>query len=205
MLDRIYQDPFPTLSVTDTYVLRELKDADSEPYYAYYQDPEVGHYILATDPRTPAEARAEILYCRNLFRGKRGFYWALANKESDEMIGAVGLYTNNFHHRAEICYDLNRDYWRQGIMSAAIQATLAYCFRVANMERIEAVTMLENEASQNILIKSGFEYEGILKSYRYYEGRFYDVHMYGMNRPMYDALHPEEKSNLDTMMDEMGG
>ncbi len=204
MLDRIYQLPFPTLKVTDEYELREIRDEDADAYFTYYQEPNVGQYILATDPRSLIEARAELQYCRNLFRVKRGLYWALSHIKTGEMIGAVGLYTNNFHHRTELCYDLNKDYWRQGIMSAALKSTFAYCFREAGIERIEAVTKPQNEASQGILASLGFDFEGILKAYRYYEGGFHDVTMYALTRPMYELIAPPPQENdLDQLLDDM--
>ena len=46
--------------------------------------------------------------------------------------------------------------------------------------RIEAVTMTNNEASQAILKKLGFEFDALMRNYRYYEGNFHDVNMYSI-------------------------
>lgn len=180
MITDLYTNDFPVLSINAEFCLRQPHEKDAETLCAYYQNDEIGQYIMASDPNTLAEAKAELAYNRNITRSRRGIFWAIARKDNDEMIGSVGLYTNNFHHRAELCYDLSRDYWRQGIMTQALQAVLDFCFRKAGFMRIEAVTRLENEASQNILLKMGFEFDSIMKNYRYYEGQFFDVKMFSI-------------------------
>ena len=135
---------------------------------------------MASNPDTLVEAKSELLYNKNLFKTRRGIFWSIATKETDEMIGTVGLYTNNFHHRAELCYDLSKPYWRQGVMTDALTAVLDYCLLTAGFMRIEAVTMTNNEASQAILKKLGFEFDALMQNYRYYEGNFHDVNMYSI-------------------------
>ena len=202
MLIKPYQDSFPVLSINSELCLRQPMEADAEALCAYYKD-DIGKYILASDPNTPIAAKSELQYSRNLFKTRRGIFWTIARKDNDEMIGTVGLYTNNFHHRAELCYDLAKDHWRKGVMSDALRATLSYCFRTAGFMRIEAVTMLENDASMGILQKLGFEFDSIMKNYRYYEGSFYDVNMYSLTPDMWEAHlaalgegAPEEDNSL---------
>jgi [ribosomal protein S5]-alanine N-acetyltransferase len=175
-----YQNPFPTIDFDDQYILREQHLEDTEAFFRYYTDHEVGQYILATKPATLLEASKEVQYCRNLFYSKQGIYWAIAKKDNNEMMGAVGLYMNNMHHRAEITYDLGKAYWRQGIMKKAMQAVIDYAFREMKLLRIEAVTRSENTASMELLKKLGFVHEGTLKNYRYYNDRAWDIEMFGI-------------------------
>jgi RimJ/RimL family protein N-acetyltransferase len=53
--------------------------------------------------------------------------------------------------------------------------------------RIEAVTMTTNEASQAILKKLGFEFDSLMRNYRYYEGNFHDVNMYSITPELWQA------------------
>lgn len=153
---------------------------DTEAFFDYYTDPQVAQYILASNPRNLTEASAEVHYCRNLFKHKRGIYWSLARKEDDRMIGAVGLYINNHHYRAELCYDMARSYWKKGIMTKALQAVLELCFNQIGINRIEAITLNENVASMALLKKLGFVHEGALKNYRYFNGKSHDVEMFAL-------------------------
>ncbi len=208
MLTTPYMNGFPVLSVNSELCLRQPLESDAETLCAYYQDPEVGQYIMASNPDTLVEAKSELLYNKNLFKTRRGIFWCIATKEKDEMIGTVGLYTNNFHHRAELCYDLSKPYWRQGIMTEALTCALDYCLLTAGFMRIEAVTMTNNEASQAILKKLGFEFDSLMRNYRYYEGNFHDVNMYSITPKLWLATEfagkkSETSLNEEELIEEM--
>lgn len=176
----VYQHPFPTIDLDDQYILREQTLEDTEAFFRYYTDPEVGQYILASKPATLLEASKEVQYCRNLFYSKQGVYWAIAKKSDNEMVGAIGLYVNNTHHRAEITYDLAKEYWRKGITQKAILAVTQFVFKNMDISRIEAVTRHENSASMALLKSCGYTHEGTLKNYRYYNEKTWDVEMFAI-------------------------
>ncbi len=187
MIRDFYNQPFPTLEIDDEIYLREQRISDTDDFFKYYSDPEVGKHILATNPTTPEEAKQEIEYCRKVFEQKRGIYWTIATKSDDRMIGAVGLYINNFHHRAELCYDLSQEYWRKKVMSRAINRVLSYAFLYMGIHRMEAVTTPHNDASIGLLERLGFDREGQLKNYRFYQGKTHNIEMFGMTPTMYFA------------------
>lgn len=180
MIIDFYKARFPRIDVTAEFVLREQRIEDAEPFFEYYRDPEVSRYILATLPATQADAKAEIAYCANLFKEKRGIYWTLARKEDNRMVGAVGLYINNQHHRGEICYDLARPYWNQGLMTQTLKKVVHVAFNWIGLNRVEAITLKDNLASTAILTKLGFDYEGTLRNYRYFNGTSHDIEMYSI-------------------------
>ena len=185
MIYEVYQKPFPVLTIDDQYILREQADDDTKPFFEYYcKDPEVTRYILATVPTSLEEAQAEIQYCRNLFYHKRGIYWTLARRDNNQIIGSVGLYMNNHHHRAELCYDLAKPYWRQGVMNKVLKKAIDFAFENLNVFRIEALTLKENEASIGILRRMGFEREGTLRKYRYFKDVSRDVELYAATHEM---------------------
>lgn len=178
MIELFYHQAFPNLELNDQYVLREQSLDDTEAFFAYYSQPEVCRYILATPPASLMDAESEIYYCRQLFRAQKGIYWSIAERDTNEMIGAVGLYINNFHHRAEISYDLAPPYWRQGIMSHAINLVTEFGFQHIGLDRIEAIILEGNEASKQLLKKCSFHREGTLKNYKRYEEKPHDVEIY---------------------------
>lgn len=180
MITAFYQKPFPVIDFDEHYILREQTLADTEDFFRYYTDPEVGKYILASKPASLLEASQEVQYCRNLFYTRQGVYWTIAKKSDQRMIGAIGLYINNTHHRGEITYDLAREYWRQGIVTRAMFSVIDYAFRHMNIIRIEAVTQKDNIASVNLLKKLNFQHEGTLKKYRYYNDRAWDIEMFSI-------------------------
>lgn len=177
-ISAFYQQAFPILDMNDQYYLREQGPEDTQAFFKYYTDPEVSRFILATIPVTLFEAESEIHYCRNLFKQQQGIFWTIARRDNNLMVGAVGLYINNFHHRAEISYDLDKNYWNQGIMSAAIQAVSHFAFEKMEVYRLEAVTLKENDASKRLLEKNNFVHEGTLHNYKYFKGRPFDIEMF---------------------------
>jgi [ribosomal protein S5]-alanine N-acetyltransferase len=179
MIYEVYQKPFPVMIIDEQYILREQSDDDTQPFFNYYcNDQDVTRFILATVPTTIEEANAEIHYCRNLFYHKRGIYWTLARRDNNQIIGSVGLYMNNHHHRAEICYDLAKAYWRKGIMEKVLRKTIDFAFEKLEVHRIEALTLKENTASIGILLKMGFVREGTLRKYRYFKDVPRDVELF---------------------------
>lgn len=184
MISSFYTESFPILDIDEDFFLREQMIKDAEAFFEYYTNPLVARHILASNPKNLAEASAEIHYCRNLFKHKQGIYWSLAKKEDDRMIGAIGLYINNQHYRAEICYDMAQSYWNKGIMSKVLYFVLKFCFNQIGINRIEAITLKENMASIKLLKKIGFDYEGTLKNYRYHNGKSHDIEMFAITPEM---------------------
>lgn len=177
---QFYLQPFPIVELDKDYILREQTLEDTEAFFHYYTDPDVGKHILATKPATLLDASREVQYCRNLFYNKQGIYWTIARKSDNTMIGAIGLYANHLHHRAEITYDLSKKYWRKGIAKKAIVAVTKFAFETMQLCRVEAVTRHENTASSAALQSAGFIFEGTLKNYRFYDNKAWDVEMYAI-------------------------
>ncbi len=71
-------------------------------------------------------------------------------------------------HRAETGYELNRAFWRQGMMTEAMSAIITYAFTDIN------------ERSKGLLRKLGFTHEGTLRLRFYFRGRFWDEHYFGL-------------------------
>jgi ribosomal-protein-alanine N-acetyltransferase len=177
MIHQFFQSPFPVIDIDKKFYLREQVLGDAEAFFEYYTDPLVAQHILATNPKTLLEASNEVQYCHNLFHKKQGIYWTIARKSDDKMIGAIGLYINLNHLRGELCYDLSRNYWRKGIMKAALSKVIDFSFSKIGLNRLEALTIESNVASIGVLEKLGFHREGILKNYRFFQHKSHDVLM----------------------------
>lgn len=72
---------------------------------------------------------------------------------------------------AEIGYEIHPEQWRKGYTLEALSEVILYGFDVLGLTRIGAVVFIENEASNNLLEKVGFQKEGILKDYMYQDGK----------------------------------
>ena len=176
-LEYFFSQPFPLLDYDQDYTLREQQLCDSKNFLAYYNDPCVTQFILADVPDSIEKAEEEINYCRSLFYKKTGVYWTLAQKKSNKMIGAIGYYVRS-SEELEICYDLHKNFWKQGIMSKALTAVIQLAQHKMGIKCISAITLEANKASTFLLEKLGFSHDTTLPKNRYYNGKFHDVERY---------------------------
>ena len=95
-------------------------------------------------------------------------------------VGSIGIFPQSDIHEksAEIGYWLSEQYWRNGIMSKAIQEIVQYGFETFNIVRIFARPFSTNIGSQKVLEKAGFKLEAILKQALYKKGEYFDEYIY---------------------------
>jgi [ribosomal protein S5]-alanine N-acetyltransferase len=172
---------FPNLEV-DGFSIRDIRISDAGAYYDLFADPNVAKFLSDEDiPNSVEAAEQEIKFWGSLFYRRSSIFWAIADKKSDKLIGTIGFNSWSFtSHRAEICYDLRSDYWRRGIMSAVLSKVLDFAFVKMSLNRIEARTMIHNEASIGILLKKKFKQEGVERGYRKVRGEFIDVTLFSL-------------------------
>lgn len=140
-----------------------LNDSHFETFYFQEKDPEVMRYI-----RTPAENEAEArmkfkTYLAYTKLWPRLGTWTVIEKSSQREIGLGVLFhfgmnpeTNMF----EVGYRFNQEAWGKGYATELTKAFVEHGFRDHGMKEIYAVTHPENEASQKVLLKAGFEFVG---------------------------------------------
>lgn len=118
--------------------------------------------LLVPYPYTKKDAKWWINHCKKLEGNGKDFVYAIEN--NGEHVGGIALHKNS-EHSAELGYWLGEQYWRKGYMVDAIYKILDFGFKEIKLSRIHAYTFEDNISSEKILIKTGFEYEGLLKKY----------------------------------------
>ena len=91
-------------------------------------------------------------------------------------------------------YWIGEYYWGKGIMTQVAKAFTAWAFKTFPwVVRIEARACSWNEASQKVLKKIGFEFEGVQKLKAFKDGKFGDTVLFGMTRPGFvpDLMNPK--------------
>lgn len=173
---------FPVLE-TERLRLREIETDDAETLFSYFSM-ELTNRYYGQDPFEKLEDAEQLieLFSAN-YNEKRGIRWGIENKETNTLIGTIGYHLwSPKHKRAEIGYDLDPDHWGRGFASEALSAITKYGFEVMELTRIGAVVFIDNDASSNLLMKQGFEREGVLREYMYQNGESHDVYMYSLLR-----------------------
>lgn len=97
-----------------------------------------------------------------------------------KVVGTVGAFRqDNIHRRsAELGYYLAEEYWGRDIMTEAVMQLCSLVFSQSDILRIYAEPFAYNIASCRVLEKSGFQYEGAMRSHALKNGNILDVKLY---------------------------
>ncbi|QOY33844.1 GNAT family N-acetyltransferase [Anaerobacillus isosaccharinicus] len=171
---------FPILE-TDRFILREITETDTAGIFACFSNEEVTKYYGQETLKNKEEAKEFVTFFAQSYRDKRGIRWGIELKSTREFIGTIGFNALSLKHkRAEIGYELLPQHWRKGYATEAISKVLEYGFNDLGLTRIGAVVFVENIASSQLLLRLGFEKEGVLKQYMYQNGIAHDTYVYGL-------------------------
>ena len=80
------------------------------------------------------------------------------------------------------------DDWGKGYTSEAISLFVPFLFETRTVNRIQAITVIDNIGSQKVLEKNGFTFEGVLRKMFIHHGKPVDVKMYSILREESKAL-----------------
>ena len=177
-------DQFPTLE-TSRLLLREFRRSDAPAVFDIFSRPAVTQYINSEPMESMQQAEEKIEARCRLFERKIGFRWASTLREQPvRVIGSCGFFLVHRPHRiSEIGYELHPDFWRQGYMYEALTPVIDLAFFQQDffaVNRIEALTYLENPASITLLRKLGFVEEGVRREYGYWSGRHHDLRCFAL-------------------------
>lgn len=171
-------DIFPIL-MTERLVLRQITLDDAKDMFEMRSDSGAMKYIPRPIAQKLEDAEALIRLMQTTVDTKEGIVWGISFKNDPKLIGSIGFYRpKKEHFRAEVGYQLNRNYWQQGITYEAILPILDFAFDKMKCHTIEAVIDPENVASERLLQKCGFVKEAHFKENGFFDGRFWDSVVY---------------------------
>jgi ribosomal-protein-alanine N-acetyltransferase len=163
--------PRVTVLETDRLVLRPPLPEDAEALAPMYGDPQVMRYV--GDGRTLTQRETE----RSVLRMIKGWeadgfgLFTTVRKDDEAVIGRVGLIVWNSEtwettraaaegpKELEVGYTLGRDFWGQGYATEAASAARDYALGQLGVQRLIALIIHGNEASENVARKLGLRYE----------------------------------------------
>ncbi|MGH8109894.1 MAG: GNAT family N-acetyltransferase [Arenimonas sp.] len=176
--------PLPTLEAARLR-LRPYLDSDSTALFALYGDPKVTRYWSHPAWTDPAQAYL-YLSLRKDEPTTTVHAWAIADKTSNELIGALTFFSiSGVHARAEVGYSLMSNLQGLGLGKEALSTALKYGFEVLNLYRIEADVDPRNTGSIKLLEKLNFQREGLLRQRWRVNGEVCDSVLYGLLKEDY--------------------
>lgn len=173
---------FPTLE-TERLVLRQVHMADADDVFALRGDYAVTKLNFGSNYRSADEARRLIVRMQDGFDTASHMRFGITLRGEDRVIGLIGFNSFAFgDRRSSVGFDLRQSHWGQGIMPEALNAVLGFGFERIGLNRIEADCSIMNVASQRVLQKCGFSYEGRQREQYFYDGIYYDLLLWGLLR-----------------------
>jgi [ribosomal protein S5]-alanine N-acetyltransferase len=171
---------FPLIE-TERLILRKATKADAEDMLRYLSDPAVVKHMGLEPFQSVEDVYDEIGWYQSIVREGTGMRWGITFKDADRVIGSCGFLNRvPKHHRAEVGFELSKEYWGKGIAREALEAVVKFGFQYLELERIEALIEPANLPSQKLVEKTGFQREGLLRHYEYTCGKFDDLLMYSL-------------------------
>lgn len=164
---------------TERLYLRQIQISDAPYLFAFWSDPIVTEFMNIEPFQCIEEAEEMILVLNKLALKNKAIRYTILLKGTNKIIGSCGyncIDKNNA--RAEIGYELGKDFWGKGYASEAILTLMKEGFNERKLNRIEAKVEPQNSKSIKVLEKLGFFFEGTLRQYEKSDGAFVDLYMY---------------------------
>ncbi len=170
---------FPALT-TDRLILKQMSESDAPAIFKIKSDAESTARYGQNPHKSVEETARWINLALETYREEKDIMWSIFQKGEEVPIGLVTLWNLNADSlMGELGYELNRDYWRHGIMFEALKAVIDWAMGGMDINRIEACPIEENSGSVRILEKLGFKLEGNLRERIHFNGRFWNQLYFG--------------------------
>lgn len=111
----------------------------------------------------------------------RAIRFGVRARRDARLLGVVGLEgCVHLHRNADLGYWLRRDASGHGLMTEAAALCLEFGFRVVGLHRIRVAAATDNHASQRVIARLGFRFEGIHREAEWCDGRWLDHASYAL-------------------------
>ncbi len=150
-------------------------------------------HLQPFEPLWAENALEQGFFSRRLKRQSREWALGQANaflifeKETGALVGGMNI-NNISRGAAQFCslgYWLAKPYEGKGYMREALALTLEHCFETLKLHRVNCSCLLHNTRSKNLLLRAGFEEEGMAKNYIQINGLWQDHLLFGLPKELW--------------------
>jgi ribosomal-protein-alanine N-acetyltransferase len=167
--------PHRTTDFAEWAALREASRAFLQPWEPTWP----------SDDLTRAAYRRRLAaYAQDMERGS-AYPFLDFRKSDDRMVGGITLSNvrRGVAQVGSIGYWIGEPFARRGHTLDAVRAVTEFCFQNLSLHRVEAACIPTNVASRGVLLKAGFEQEGLARSYLRIDGAWRDHLLFGLVTP----------------------
>jgi RimJ/RimL family protein N-acetyltransferase len=166
---------------TERLHIRNLEPGDADAFFAYKSMPDATRYQFWR-PHTMDEIRDFIQDMQSVEPDTAGTWLQLAVclKNTDVMIGDVGLHFLPGEGEAEIGYTISLEHQHKGYATEAVRAVVGYLFHTLGKRRVTASVDPRNTPSAAVLERLGFRMEAHFRKSILMDGEWCDDCVYAI-------------------------
>ena len=117
------------------------------------------------------------------FEAQKLYEFAVTDKETGELYGAIALSHNHQSNNGELAYWIGEEFWGNGYATEAAEALLYFAFKIKRYHKVFARYFASNPASGKVMEKLGMKKEGVLLDHIRKDDRYEDLLYYGIINP----------------------
>ncbi|WP_064093368.1 GNAT family N-acetyltransferase [Rossellomorea aquimaris] len=114
------------------------------------------------------------------FNDNKYFEFAITDKATGKLYGAIALSNNQKYQNGELAYWVGEEYWGNGYATEASKAILEFAFDEKHYHKVFARYFHSNSASGKVIEKIGMKKEGVLREHVIKENEYIDLVYYGI-------------------------
>lgn len=165
------------------FLLRAWKTEDAQSLAKAANNPYIAKNLRNTFPN-PYKLEDAVWYINDCISNAEKKQLNYAIEVDEQAVGGIGVFVKDdvYEKSAELGYWLSEEYWRNGIVSRAVQIICKETFETFDVVRIFAEPFADNAGSRRVLEKAGFTYEGTMRNGVYKNGEIHSYCMYSVLR-----------------------
>ena len=166
---------------TDRLIMRHFELSDAQRVSELCNNYNIYKSTLTLPFPYPIEsALAWIPTHEENFTKDKSYEFAIIDKTTGVLYGAIALSNNQKHKNGEIAYWVGEEYWGNGYATEALKAIIDFAFTEKGYHKVWGRFFTSNPSSGRVMEKAGMIKEGLLAEHIVKEGKFLDLAFYGI-------------------------
>lgn len=166
---------------TERLLLKGIDETDTDFVFEHFRDSYVCRYLFDAEPFSEVEEARGMIRAFASEKNQTINRWVILEKSRNARIGTCGFhFWDRENNSAETGFDLREEACGKGFMTEALRAIFDLAFTDKGINRIQAITYLDNASCCRLLEKLGFKREGIVRDKHLFRGSYYDHYCYSL-------------------------
>jgi ribosomal-protein-alanine N-acetyltransferase len=181
------------LRLSDAPALLDLRVRNREAFAPFFPRQSGFFFTLEGQEREIERGNLE-------WQSDEGYVFGIFVQDEGALVGNVVLrnVARGAWQNATLGYWVDEARRGRGYATEAVRLALILAFGPIGLHRVQAGTLLHNEASMQVLKKVGFRFEGVSERYLQIDGRWEDHNMYAITVEEWEAADDHVHNESDT-------